>query len=213
MVTPFLYPKSIHRRKFSPPTFSRYQNYKPLLQEEFYGQCVYCRLPDSLKGDDSFGVDHYRPKKRFPHLSTEYLNLFYSCNSCNTKKGQYWPTTKQLAAGQLIPNPCEYVMFDHIRYKGAEVAAHSESGKWTVEMLDLNDPKLLEYRRDVIGIIVEISNGLGKSRQTLTEIKSQLRIVTEASRSAYLESEKNLAEIRISDLEKMLKRVSGQKYM
>jgi hypothetical protein len=100
-------------------------------------------------------------------------------------------------------------MFDHLRYKGAEVAARSKSGKWTVEMLDLNDPKLLEYRRDVIGIILEISNSLGKMRETLTEIKRLLKIVTEDSRKADLESEKNHAEIRISDLERVLNRVSG----
>ena len=100
-------------------------------------------------------------------------------------------------------------MFEHLRYKDAEVIANSETGKWTVERLDLNDPKFVAYRRDVIEIISLINNKHRDARKTLVEIKRLLTIETEESRKADLEKEMNSAEVRVSKLETMLKRVSG----
>ena len=80
----FMYPKERHIRRLSPPKYSRYRSYKISLQEEFYCRCVYCALPDVLKGHEAFGVDHYRPRSKFPGLEVEYTNLFYSCNICNS---------------------------------------------------------------------------------------------------------------------------------
>jgi hypothetical protein len=99
-----------------------------------------------MRGYEAYGVDHYRPKKLFPHLATEYLNLFYACNRCNAFKGSFWPTPGLRSAKKFIPNPCEHRMFDHLRYKGAQVVAKTPAGAMTVELLDLNHDSAVDWR-------------------------------------------------------------------
>lgn len=150
MTNPFAYSKSRHQRTESPPSYKRYQQFKSHLRREFVRQCVYCRALDQCRGVENFGVDHYRPKKHFPHLEAEYLNLYYACNRCNSLKRDYWPSSKQMESGHFIPNPCDHVMFDHLRYRDGEVSDHSVAGKMTVEMLDLNEPNIVQFRRSVV---------------------------------------------------------------
>jgi hypothetical protein len=74
------------------------------------------------------------------------MNLFYACNRCNSWKGAYWPSPVQRAAGQFIPNPCEHVMFDHVKHGRGSVEPKSAAGKFMIEHLDLNDPEAVEMR-------------------------------------------------------------------
>jgi hypothetical protein len=155
-VTPFRYPKSLHQRTETPREYRRYKSYKPILRREFDRQCVYCRLSDGMKWTDSFGIDHYRPKARFPELSATYTNLFYCCNACNSRKGDFWPTRELDELGVFVPNPCDHVMWDHLRYREASVEARSDAGEFTLELLDINDREFVEYREmfiDAIGAL------------------------------------------------------------
>jgi hypothetical protein len=86
---PFSYPKSRHTRRLRPGPFKKYSEYKPFLREEFEKKCVYCRMPDTMKDYEMYGVDHYRPKSLFSELLTTYANLFYCCNPCNRRKREY----------------------------------------------------------------------------------------------------------------------------
>jgi hypothetical protein len=147
-MSPYRYSKSQHSRSQTPTKpYSYYKRYKPALQREFSGQCVYCRQPDYIRTYRTFHVEHYRPKSLFPALQTAYSNLFYSCATCNEMKGNYWP-----AAGSpdFIPNPCDHVMTKHLRYAAAKVEAVSEVGKFALELLDLNDPTVVQYRELVL---------------------------------------------------------------
>lgn len=152
-MNPFIYPKNIHRRKFQPVQYGTYQPYKPFLKKEFFSQCVYCRLPDGLRGYEAFGVDHYNPKSLARTLKTTYSNLYYACNTCNRRKGDFWPTPEQGREGWFIPNPCDHTMFQHLRYKSSRVEARTLAGKCADEKLGLNDPRDVEYREFVLGLI------------------------------------------------------------
>jgi hypothetical protein len=44
-------------------------------------------------------------------------------------------------------------MFAHLRYHGAEVEAHSRTGEFAIETLDLNDPTDVEYRAFTISAL------------------------------------------------------------
>ena len=168
--TPFRYPKTRHARAEKPPTFSNYKRFKPYLQREFEHKCVYCRMPDTMKGAETFGVDHYQPKGRFPKLEVEYRNLYYSCNPCNSRKKEFWPSTSQRRRGIFIPNPCDHRMFEHLRFRGERVARHSEAGHWTKELLDLNDPEVVSYRQFMHDMIAQCQGRLAELRKTLRDI-------------------------------------------
>ncbi len=206
----FVYPKTRHARKHYPPQYSNYRSYKPILRQEFDGRCVYCRLPDSLKGEESFGVDHYRPKKHFPLLVTEYLNLFYACNRCNSRKGDFWPRDSDRSAGHFVPNPCEHVMFAHLRYKGAEVNAHSETGKWTIEYLDLNEERLISYRRDIINLTKQAEKYVEDCRGTLQRYEKHLASTTDVSERESLTAKQETAARNLSEAISCLERLTGQ---
>lgn len=151
-MTAFLYPKTRHVRTQTPPLYSAYKRFKPFLRVEFEARCIYCREADAIRGHDSFGVDHYRPKRDFPHLESEYLNLFYCCNPCNSRKGKYWPKPA-LESTEFLPNPCEHEMFRHLRYQGPMVEARSRAGEIAVDLLRLNDAVTVKRRATTIQAI------------------------------------------------------------
>lgn len=143
------FPKIIHKRVLSPRLFRRYQSYKKYLQYEFQRLCVYCREPDTTHRSSSYGVDHYRPKNdlRFSSLICDYNNLFYCCNACNSRKNDYWPTDEK--QGPYIVNPCDHKMSEHLRFNKStyEIDQLSDFGKFTSELLQLNEHSTVELRK------------------------------------------------------------------
>jgi hypothetical protein len=153
--TIFQYPKSKHVRSLAPRIFKRYQTYKRYLQHEFSRTCVYCRQPDSSAPNLNFGVDHYRPKgiPRFAALVCDYKNLFYCCGSCNSRKNNDWPLNEKI--GPYIVNPCDHVMSQHLKFEAAsgKVLTGSDFGEYTEDLLQLNDPTLVEFRKASLHVL------------------------------------------------------------
>ena len=210
MINPFHYPKAKHSRKLHPPAYANYRQYKPELREEFEGQCVYCRMLDAVKGREGFGVDHYRPKKHFPHLATEYFNLFYCCNRCNSLKRNFWPSRINRANGQFVPNPCEHVMFDHLRYRGGAIEANSNAGEWTSELLLLNDALAVNFREAYIKALDLVFAQLRASKATVAEAKMQISKGLVSPDSDRVATALKLAEENVKGLEDQLKALLGQ---
>ncbi len=173
-MVPFRYPEQRHARSQTPGPFADYHRYKPYLRAEFQRQCVYCRLPDGLQGADAFGVDHYRPRSRFPDLSTAYENLYYSCNACNRRKGKFWPTEEQWRLGVFLPNPCDHTMNEHLAYRGVQVEPRSRAGQLATEILMLNDEMAISYRAFVLRSIERCLAQAAVIAETLLELGSRL---------------------------------------
>lgn len=209
MASPFVYPKVKHHRTQNPPAYKDYKSYKPFLQIEFERQCVYCRALERIKGKEAFGADHYRPKKHFPHLETEYLNLFYCCNRCNSLKRSFWPSPAQVSAKQFVPNPCEHVMFEHLRYRGGSVAPASEAGDWTIDLLDLNDPDAVGFREALIKIIDSLQAQIRASAKTVEDIKRLYAKTSDAPEKDRIARELDRAKRNLDELTGTLKQLIG----
>ena len=171
-MNPFRYPEGRHTRAHAPGPFRDYRQYKPFLRLEFRHQCVYCRMPEGSRGEDSFGVDHYRPRKYFPDLLCEYTNLFYSCNSCNRRKGDFWPDDKQRTQGLFIPNPCDHIMAEHLSFDGTWVEPKTNAGRIAVALLRLNEPEDLRYRDFVLRSIERCLSDADRILVTLSKLES-----------------------------------------
>lgn len=206
-MNPFVYPKTLHVRRFTPKQYKRYQTYKHILRLEFLGKCVYCQMPVTMKGSASFGVDHYRPKKLFPALECEYSNLYYCCNSCNSGKGAYWPSKAVEELTNFIPNPCDHRMFEHLRFSGAVVEGKTQAGKVAVELLDLNDPEAVSFREFMVGAaeIFEGNRAELRKKQQAVDQKRKKGKMTQADADAAT------AEIaaQLSRLEALENRLAG----
>ena len=170
-MTVFSFPKSRHVRLQRPPTYRNYSSYRPFLQKEFYRICVYCRTPDSITASPNFGVDHYKPKSKFPLEENRYANLYYCCSACNSRKRDHWPKP-DVASTQFVPNPCDHVMFDHLRFQGDTVNSKSEAGRFTTELLDLNDPKAVGFRAFVFRMIETLKTKRAEANALLMLISS-----------------------------------------
>ncbi|MCX2545365.1 hypothetical protein [Pseudomonas sp. COW5] len=170
--TVFQYPKSKHTRSLAPRLFKRYQTYKRYLQHEFSRTCVYCRQPDSSAPNLNFGVDHYRPKgiPKFASLECNYQNLYYCCGSCNSRKNNDWP--KDESKGPYIVNPCDYIMSQHLRFESTKgtMATRTKFGEYTEDLLQLNDPTQVEYRKTTLAILKMAAINLTSLNNQKTQI-------------------------------------------
>lgn len=199
MSSPQLYkfPKLRHKRTEAPGALSKYSDFKPYLISEFSNTCVYCRTPDFLPASEVFGVDHYLPKKHFPKLETTYSNLYFACNTCNRRKGSYFHRS---ATDPFIPNPCDHVMFDHLRYDGSTAKPHSASGKFAVDQLLLNDPDFITKRETIVACAAAVS----------IELDSLLKMVARLKKLAAVGNKSAAQKLpdAISDADKIAKRLN-----
>jgi hypothetical protein len=166
-----LFPRERHLRAPDPGPFPYPQAYKAYLRREFRSKCVYCRVPDGLKGYEGFGVDHYLPVSRFPALAVAWSNLFYACNVCNTWKSDFLSTPER-----FLPNPCEHRMADHLQYRGAEVETFTAHGEWLADLLHLDERRglrefilyalgrFLRARIELLGDLTALEDRLETSR-------------------------------------------------
>lgn len=66
------------------------------LIRDFKNNCGYCgcsrptpKLKNGIKKVPKGHVDHYRAKAVHPHLTYEWTNYIWSCEACNTHKGEF----------------------------------------------------------------------------------------------------------------------------
>jgi uncharacterized protein (TIGR02646 family) len=126
-------------RRNNPPQFSEYGKYKPQLRQDFRYCCAYC-----LTHERTFGalrhmtIDHFRPQSRFPHLLTDYRNLYYCCGECNTYKGDSWPSDAdaEALANLRFIDVCADDVAQHFTYSGCEIIALTPAAEFTVALCD-----------------------------------------------------------------------------
>jgi hypothetical protein len=205
-VTPFSYPKVKHSRTLTPGPYKRYQSYKDALRLEFGNKCVYCCTPD-LGQKHTYAVEHYRPKSLFPLYECDYKNLYYACATCNTNKGAFWPNRSQRRNGEFIPNPCDHVMFSHLRYAAGQVYAQSSTGTFASQVLDLNSPGAVAHRQAIESAINGLLIQLSDAKGLMVYLAQRLASGT-ISQQNY-DSEMNTLTTLASSLENSIKHFGG----
>jgi hypothetical protein len=133
------------------PTSGTYHDWKPLLAQEGFNQCVYCAIHESAMGGiRNFHVEHYRPKSLFSDRENDYFNLFYACPICNTFKSNDWPN-EPVSDNSVssYPNPSEvdYNSLFVIDSPKGLIEGKNVASKYIQERLFLNRPQLISARR------------------------------------------------------------------
>jgi hypothetical protein len=113
------------------------------------GRCEYCHKPEGIKGF-RHQIDHIIPER---HLGkTELNNLALACFRCNNAKGMvvasYDPET-----GELAPfyNPRTQNWDEHFKMDtDALIQGRTPIGRVTINILQMNRPRQLEFRRLLI---------------------------------------------------------------
>lgn len=160
-------------RGSDPGPYKDYSTYKPYLRDEFKGACIYCRIRDSSLDRALFAVEHHLPQTHFPELITVWPNLYYACRTCNGAKSDFYPTSRH-KPHEYVPTPCTDVMFDHLRYRAPNVVPHSKTGTFAEELLDLNEPKSVQYRTFFQRILDEALAAVAQSKKLVADIDAKL---------------------------------------
>jgi hypothetical protein len=151
-MTPFSFPRNRHTRRHQPPVFANYQRYKEYLRDEFRFRCVYCLSREGwMPGATFFGVEHFLPKSQFIRLNCQYQNLLYACAECNSAKGDV------VLPDDLHPevNPLGLHMKCDPRGKMLAISG-SKDGEYLIDLLQLNRPRLIVWRRKFIVLLQEL---------------------------------------------------------
>jgi uncharacterized protein (TIGR02646 family) len=132
------------------PRYSDYRQYKPHLRQDFSYRCTYCTIHENEWGGlRHFHVEHFRPKKSFPYLVTDYDNLFYACDVCNCYKGDDWPSDNPLTdgVGYLDPCRCDYEVHFQSEQTTGLIRGLTSPAKYMIERLHLNRRHLIRMRQ------------------------------------------------------------------
>lgn len=125
-------------RRHGPQGYSRYDQYRPWLRDEFSFRCVYCLKREQWgQVTADYELDHLEPQLLRPDLATSYDNLVYACRRCNNVK-----------RAQQIDDPFFVATSDHLQLASTgELLASSDQAVRLVPVLDLNSPKMVEWRQ------------------------------------------------------------------
>ena len=150
-----------------------------------------------MKDYESYGVDHYRPKSLFESLLTTYSNLFYCCNPCNRRKGDYWPPRRK-GKTHYVPNPCDHKMFEHLRFKEATIETTSQAGVVAEELMDLNDPNAVDYRKLILHAITTCEGQRVELEKALRQMRAKQKkgaVTADAADEAIAKLDARLVEV------------------
>jgi uncharacterized protein (TIGR02646 family) len=130
------------------------------LARMYNGLCCYCEAEIGVVATDH--IEHRKPKNRFPRNCFTWTNLHLACPNCNQAKGQRWIATHPiLDAVKDIPirNHLTYGMRGGL---GVKRSARTPRGRTTMQLADLNRPKLRDARArvalDVLDLIQELNS-------------------------------------------------------
>ena len=155
----FLYPEKPHLRKHGPNGYASYKAYKPWLRDEFVFRCVYCLVRETWNpsGSAAFSTDHFVPQVIDPTKALDYDNLIYACMRCNSWKQDH-----------KVLDPCEIPLKDHLRIEeDGTIRALTPEGAEHIEILELDDPIVTEYRSRLISTFKRLMSSSDEESQNL----------------------------------------------
>lgn len=132
------------------------------LSSEQTGLCVYCGRALDTGINQTYHVEHFRPRSKYGDLQLDHNNLFLSCGpqsergsdreTCGRKKGNTFSEDKHI---NPVPDSCS--SFFRYLSNGKVSDVESESAVEMINVLGLNDPELMREREELIqGIDAEI---------------------------------------------------------
>jgi hypothetical protein len=119
------------------------------VRERADDRCEYCRLRQEHASLWRHQIEHIVPRK---HRGTDDLtNLGWACVRCNLGKASNL-SGRDADTGEIVPlfNPRTQPWNDHFAYEGAEIIGLTATGRVTVEVLNMNEPRRLALRQELL---------------------------------------------------------------
>jgi hypothetical protein len=155
--------REMHPTRNCNETFNDYKKYKLFLQANFNHRCGYTDCRDNwFGGKNTFHIDHFKPKKKYPELETAYSNLVYSCSYVNILKKD--------DDSAFYLDPCENNYNEHFeREDDGRIIPKPESlsAKYMYRKL-----KLYLMRYQIIWLLDQIEDRIKKIKRQVDEEKN-----------------------------------------
>lgn len=176
------------------PKLKNYSDYRQYLRYDFWFSCAYCSITEFEAWGIRFEIDHYFPQ-RFRELRNKYVNLFYSCEKCNEKKGDLFPDENYIENGYWIIRVDEEDPRDHIEIMESDkdniknssdldeykLVSKTPTGEFNIQVLDLNREILLrirKYRKRLYDSTRYLAHGISELRAiSLDRVNKRNRLV------------------------------------
>ena len=129
-------PSALVEEKYNDP------DNKDALRKSTSGKCMYCE--SKMEPHSYAHVEHIKPQSKFPELKFSWSNLGFSCQVCNTNKGNKYDETTPFV-NPYNENPEEYFEF-----KKWFVFPKQDSirGAYTIKEIGLNRAYLVDVRKE-----------------------------------------------------------------
>lgn len=141
------------------PRYDRPEVREALSQMQ-HGKCCYCekKIPTAGGGQ---GVEHFRPKGKYPGLKDEWRNLLHACPACNGAKREKFPMQEDGTPLLIDPSdptidPEDHIIFDVndeevLTFGRAVPKDGSPFGEKTICAIKLDVPQQRYDRKSVLG--------------------------------------------------------------
>ena len=128
-----------------------YSRFRPYIRADFEKCCAHCYLHEDWAGGEGvFEIDHFRPVSLFPELNCTYENLYWSCRTCNGRKGKssHWPSDDEMLEGIGFVDLCsdDWESQYKLLLDGSLIGL-TKNAKYTIKTIRLNRPFLIRLRK------------------------------------------------------------------
>jgi HNH endonuclease len=115
------------------------------VRERYNAKCGYCSVTERESGGD-LTVDHFQPVSAGGADTDE--NLVYCCFRCNGYKADFYPDAEDRRKGFRVLYPLHDEIATHLNEipTAGRIEAFSETGRFHIDLLNLNRPQLVELR-------------------------------------------------------------------
>lgn len=131
-----------------------------MLMQDFEERCAYSMIHVNGIGKSQMHIDHHDPLKK---ASSPYSNLFPAYSICNMAKRRR-PNAEDFRKGLRLLNPCKEVDYGEQIFEDPvthHVIGVNAVAKFHIDILDLNNPALVNNRKERSTILELLSRPLG----------------------------------------------------
>lgn len=145
--------RSKYKKTRSNTYYADYREYLAEISEDCKCRCVYCDAHIDEIGGEGMHLDHFKPQKHFPELTTTPENLVLACARCNQLKSDWWPeksgNSNNGLHGFVDPFDKDKLTYFEVDLQGELLAIKPPAG-YFIELLSLNRISRIRIRRQRI---------------------------------------------------------------
>lgn len=163
------YDKIPKDEKDSALQFYRHDHIREALKASAFSKCAFCECIPEETGYPE--VEHFHPKSRYPGQAFKWINLLYSCKTCNVNKLNHDTVSAPIINPYDI-DPQELIEYDSIIIRAAS-GPHLSVAEKTISVCGLDDARLFRPRAAVLVSFCEFEKQIREALDDFREARTR----------------------------------------